>query len=60
MGGAHYFVLRRGWANICYIAAFHHQKVPMFTLIYHNLEQDIVHSTSLIQFSVCISQACVA
>ena len=32
MGGTHYFVLRRGWADICNIAAFYHQKVPTFTL----------------------------
>ena len=52
----------RGWVDICNIAAFTNKKVPC--LHYHNLQQDIAHqhlpSTSLIQFSVCISQACVA
>ena len=33
MGGTHYFVLRHGgWADICNIAAFYHEKAPMFTL----------------------------
>jgi len=43
MGGAHYFVLMqtRGWADICNIAAFYHEKAPMFTL--SQPEQDIAH-----------------
>ena len=51
-----------GWADICNIAAFYHPKKRPF-LHYHNLQQDIAYqhthppSTSLIQFSVCTSQA---
>ena len=30
--GTHYIVLRWGWADICNIITFYHEKVPMFTL----------------------------
>ena len=51
-----------GWVDICNITAFYHPKKHPF-LHYHNLQQDIAYqhthppSTSLIQFSVCTSQA---
>ena len=50
------------WANICSIAAFYHKKAPIFTLSQPTTGYCIpTHppSTSLIQFSTCISQACV-
>ena len=62
----------RGWADICNIAGniygniaatFYHEKAPMFTLSQPTTGYCTpTHppSTSLIQFSVCISQACVA
>ena len=54
MGGAHYFVLRQGWADIGNIAAFYHEKAPMFTLSAYNRYCTPTHppSTSSIQFSV--------
>ena len=63
MGGGHYFVLRQGWTDICNMAAFYHEKAPMFTLSQPTTGYCTpTHppSTSLIQFSVCISQACAA
>ena len=47
------------WADICNIVAFYHEKRPIYIITTYNR---ILHtsSTSLIQFSVCISQACVA
>ena len=51
------------WADIWNITAFYHEKVPLFTLSqpttgYCTPTHPL--STSLIQFSVCIFQACVA
>jgi len=49
--------------DICNIAAFYHEKAPMFTLSQPTTEYCTpTHPPrkSLIQFSVCISQACVA
>ena len=52
-----------GWgADICNIAAFYHEKVPTFILSQPTTgycKPTHLPSTSLIQFSVCISQACV-
>ena len=47
------------WADICNIAAFYHKKVPMFALSQPTgcCTLTISPSTSLIQVSVCISQA---
>ena len=61
MGGTHYFCAQtRAWVDICNITAFYNEKVPMLTLSqpttgYCTPTQP--PSTSLIQFSVCISQA---
>ena len=54
-----------GWADICNIAAFYHEKAPMFTLSQPRPTTGYctpTHppNTSLIQFSVYSSQACVA
>ena len=49
-----------GWANICNIAAFYHEKAPIFTLSQPTTgycKPTHPPSTSLIQFSVCISLA---
>ena len=52
-----------GWVNSCNIAAFYHEKAPTFTLISQQATTGYctpTHppSTGLIQFSICISQAC--
>ena len=52
-----------GWADIRNIAAFYQKKAPMFTFSQPTTgycKPTHLPSTSLIQFSVCISQACVA
>ena len=51
------------WADICDITAFYHENAPMFTLSQPTTgycTPTHLPSTSLIQFSVCVSQACVA
>ena len=60
MGGAHYFVLRQGGGRI-----FVHRCILPWKSAHVYIINRIVHtthppSTSLIQISVCISQACVA
>ena len=49
-----------GWADICNIAAFYHKKAHVYIIYNRILHTNTPASTSLIQFSVCISQACVA
>jgi len=36
-----------GWADICNIAAFYHEKVPTFALL--NLQLDIAHQSRPVQ-----------
>ena len=62
MGGATLLCAQTGgWADICNLAAFYHEKAPMLTLSQPYIATP-THppSTNLVQFSVCISQACVA
>ena len=59
MGGTHYFVLRQGGGWIFVTSLHFTTKTARACLHYRNLQQDIAHQLSLIQFSVCISQACV-
>ena len=65
MGDTHYFVLRQAGGRI-FVTSLHFTTKKPPCLHYHNLQQDIActpthpPSTSLIQFSVCISQACLA
>ena len=52
-----------GRGDICNITAFYHKKAPMFTVSQPTTgycTPTNPPSTSLIQFSVCISQACLA
>ena len=64
MGGAHYFVLRQEGGRI-FVTSLHFttKMPPMFTLSQPTTgycTPTHLPSTSLIQFSVCVSQACVA
>ena len=62
MGGDITTCSDRGWADICNIAVFYHVKAPKFTLSQPTTgycKPTHPPSTSLIQFSVCISLACV-